>query len=80
MSNGSLIAPRTYQGTLYRSTGPAFNASPWRNYQLQPVGTMTMAFADGRTGTLTYSMLGTQVVKSIQRFVFSTPVPLCSSS
>jgi hypothetical protein len=80
MSNGALVAPRTYQGTLYRSTGPAFNANPWGAYQLQAVGTMTVSFADGNTGSLTYTVNGIQVAKSIRRFVFSNPVPLCSSS
>jgi len=80
MSNGTLVGPRTYQGTLYRSVGPPFNSSPWGNYSLQPVGTMTFVFSDGNNGTLTYTVNGAQVVKSITRFVYSTPRPLCSSS
>jgi lysyl endopeptidase len=80
MSNGALVGSRTYSGTLYRSSGPAFNANPWGSYALQPVGTMTFSFSDGNNGTLTYSVNGLQVVKSIKRFVFSTPLPLCASS
>jgi lysyl endopeptidase len=80
MSDGPLVGVRTYRGTLYKSAGPPFNASPWGSYTLQTVGTMTFAFSDGNNGTLTYSVNGVQVVKSIRRFVFSTPVPLCSSS
>lgn len=80
MSNGPLVGTRTYSGTLYRSTGPVFNANPWGAYALQAVGTMTFVFTNGNNGTLTYSVNGIQVVKSIQRFVFATPVNLCSGS
>ena len=80
MSEGRLVGARTYSGTLYRSTGPAFNASPWSAIALTSVGTMTFAFTDGKSGTMTYSVNGVQVVKQISRFEFSNPKPLCSSS
>jgi lysyl endopeptidase len=80
MSSGTLSGTRTYSGTLYRSNGPAFNSSIWGSYTLQPVGQMTFSFTDGNNGTLTYTVNGVPVTKSIRRFVYSTPVPLCSSS
>ena len=79
MSKGDLVGPRTYSGALYRSTGPAFNANPWSAYALTPVGTMTFAFIDGKTGSMTYSVNGVQVIKQIRRFEFSNPRPQCSS-
>jgi len=80
MSKGDLVGARTYSGGLYRSTGPAFNASPWSPISLTQVGTMTFAFIDGKTGSMTYSVNGVQVIKQISRFEFSNPKPLCSSS
>ena len=59
---------------------PAFNASPWSAIALAPVGTMTFAFVDGKTGSMTYSLNGIQVIKQISRFEFSNPKPQCSSS
>jgi alpha-tubulin suppressor-like RCC1 family protein len=79
MSDGRLLSPRTYSGDLYRSVGPAFNASPWGPYQLSRVGNMTFTFADGNSGTLSYSVDGVQVSKPIRRFVFASSTPLCTS-
>jgi hypothetical protein len=41
---------------------------------------MTLAFNDGETGTLTYTVDGVQVTKSIRRTVLANPKPLCSAS
>ena len=79
MSNGALIGPRTYQGALYSTVGPPFNASPWGAYTATQVGTMTFQFNDGKSGTLTYSVNGVTVVKPIQRYEFSNPKPQCTS-
>jgi hypothetical protein len=79
MSNGALIGPRTYQGALYSTVGPPFNASPWGAYTGTQVGTMTFQFTDGKSGTLTYSVNGVTVTKPIQRYEFSNPKPQCSS-
>ena len=81
MSSGERQADGSYLGDLYRTSGPAFNATPFtpitfpQNYTL--VGTMRLRFQDGERGTLEYSVNGTQVVKAISRFVFASPVPLC---
>jgi len=74
-------ADGSYLGDLYRTTGPAFNAAPFRpigpaNYT--QVGTMQFRFANGESGTLTYTVNGIAVVKSLTRLVFSSPVPSCS--
>ena len=81
MSNGARAGgSRTYSGTLYRTTGPAFNASNWTATPIgySEVGTMTFAFHGGNSGTLTYTVDGLLVSKSIQRLTFSTPTPVCS--
>jgi hypothetical protein len=72
-------ATRTYGGTLYRSTGPAFSAVPFLpgSVVLTPVGTLTLTFADGNTATFAYTVNGVSQVKSITRQVFRTPGTVC---
>lgn len=82
MSDGEKQADGSYQGTLYRTTGPAFNAVPFTpigpsNYT--QVGTMRFAFSGANSGTLSYTYIGASVTKSISRIAFSTP-PSCSWS
>jgi hypothetical protein len=80
MSSGQLVGTRTYQGPLHRYSGPAFNTSPWAP-PVTPleVGVMRFTFTDGKSGTLTYSVNGVTVTKSITRYEFSNPKPQCSS-
>jgi hypothetical protein len=68
----------SYAGPLYRSVGAAFNASPWTPNTLTQVGTMTLAFAGSNQGTLTYTVNGANVVKSIQRNQFASPPTVCT--
>lgn len=82
MSRGDRQADGSYTGDLYSVHGaPAFNAQPFTPItasNLTKVGTMQLRFSNGTTGTLTYSIDGRTVVKSIARQVFSSPVPACS--
>jgi hypothetical protein len=68
----------TYTGALYRTTGPAFNATPWNTLQVVPaqMGTATFTFSDSNTGTFAYTVNGVTQSKPIIRQVFST-VPTC---
>jgi len=77
MSAGEQVAAGRYSGALYRTTGPAFNAVPWTPANPVQVGSMSLVFTDGNTGTMTYTVDGVQVVKQIQRQVFSTPKTQC---
>jgi len=79
MSNGAKGVGDTYTGTLYRTTGPAFSASPWNPQSVvaTPVGTATFAFTDGNNGTFTYTVNGLTQSKAIVREVFASPVPTC---
>jgi len=69
----------SFSSDLLRTAGPAFNTVPWTPTTVThaTVGTMRVAFSDGITGTLTYSVDGTQVVKPIQRQVFGTAPSVC---
>ena len=79
MSSGQRSVTGGFTGTLYRTTGPAFDASPWTPATVTPVGTMQLNFEDGNTGALTYSVDGFTVTRSIQRQVFSMPKTECES-
>jgi len=81
MSSGTKQPDGSYLGTLYRTTGPAFNAVPFTSIgpaNYTTVGTMRFTFTSGTTGVMTYTVNGAPVTKTIRRFVFSSPVPICS--
>jgi hypothetical protein len=80
MSSGNRQADGSYSGVLYRTSGPPFNANPFNPgaVGVSTVGTMSLRFADGNTGTLSYTYNGAPVTKSITRQLFSSPVPLCN--
>lgn len=63
--------PYTFRGELYETTGPyfasSFNPALVNN---RPVGTATVAFTTINRGTLTYSVDGTNVTKTIERLTF----------
>lgn len=83
MPAGFRQADGSYLGDLYQTTGPAFNANPFTpitGANLTTVGTMRFRFTSGDSATLTYSVNGSQVTKSVTRQVFSTPVPSCASN
>jgi len=69
----------TYSGTVYRTTGPAFDARPWdpSDVTVTPVGTATLAFANDRTGTFSYTIDGKGGSNTITREIFSSPVATC---
>jgi len=80
--SGGVMQPDgiTYTGDLYRTTGPAFNASPFTPIgpeNLTKVGTMSVSFPDANVGTLTYTVNGTSVSKSIQRQGYGTRAANC---
>ena len=67
----------SYAGPLYSTTGPRFDASPWREIGVSEVGSMTLRFSAGDRATVTYSVNGTSVTKSIERQVFGSTAPVC---
>jgi hypothetical protein len=74
-------APNTYSGTLYSTTGPAFNAVPFNPTQVAAtqVGTGTLTFSDAYDGTFAYTVNGVSQVKNITREVFGN-LPSCATA
>ena len=68
-----------YTGMLFRTTGPAFNAVPFlsANVGRTAVGTLTLTFANGNSGTFAYTVNGVTQSKSITRQVFGAPGTVC---
>jgi hypothetical protein len=79
MSNGSKVGDNTYSGTLFRTTGPAFNSEPFDpgRINLTTVGSGTFTFTDASSGTFTYTVNGITQSKAITRQVYAAPVPDC---
>lgn len=80
----SVTAPRSggsaFSGTLYRTTGPAFNAVPFKPAAVvaTPVGTATFTFSDGAHAQFAYTANGVAQAKAITREIFVTPGTLCN--
>ena len=70
-------ADRTYAGDLYRTSGPPFNAVPWTKVTATKVGTLTLTFANGNSGTFDYTVDGVRQTKPITRQVFRSPGTVC---
>jgi hypothetical protein len=81
MSNANKVGEGTYSGTVYRTTGPSFDATPWNPAQVayEAVGSATFAFSDAANGTFTYTVNGISQSKAIAKFAFSSPVPTCAA-
>lgn len=73
------VTPFAYSGTLYRTTGPAFNSVPFDSSAVRStaVGTGTLTFSDGNTGTFAYTVNGIARTKPITRQVFRAPGTVC---
>ncbi len=76
-------SPGVDAGTLYLTTGPPFNAVPFDPNLVQRTvaRTATLSFANGNSGTFSYSV-NTQTgvvtqMKSITRQVFRSPGTVC---
>ncbi|HET7731355.1 MAG TPA: PPC domain-containing protein [Usitatibacter sp.] len=80
MSDGRKTGTSRYSGTLYRNSGPAFDAQPWQDAVSTPVGTMTFDFSNGNAGTLTYTYQNVQVSKPIRRYEFAPVKTQCEGS
>jgi serine protease len=71
-----------YAGTLYRLTGPAFDAMPFPPLGTPGgavqtvVGTGTLTFTDTNTVSFAYAVSGVVQTKSLTRQIFG-PVPIC---
>ncbi len=81
MSDGAKTGDASYSGGLYVTHGPAFNAVPFTPTAVTntQVGTMTFNFTNGNAGTMTYTVNGVSVTKSIQRQVEKDITTECES-
>ena len=79
MSEGRKTAAGRYAGTLYATTGVAFNSAPWpaNAVTVRPVGTLAVEFGDNHNGTMVATVDGTTVTKAITRQVYSLATPEC---
>ncbi len=81
MSNGAQTGAGSFSGTLYRTTGPPFNATPFTpivypdNYTT--VGTLSFSFIDANTGTMTYTVNGVTQSKPIGRYIYASGGTTC---
>jgi hypothetical protein len=72
-------SPAVFSGTLYTTSGPAFNATPFNpaSVTLTPVGAATFTFADGNHATFAYTVNGISQTKQITRQLFRPPGTVC---
>ena len=70
---------KSYAGTLYQTTGPAWNAVPFDSQEVMqtPVGTASLVFGDGNTGAFSYNVNGVAQTKIITREVLRSPGTVC---
>ena len=82
MSNGTQVSGNFYEGTLYRTAGPAFNASAFDAGRVTrtPVGTLRVTVAGPNTARIDATVDGVAIGKSITKQVFASPVPVCGAN
>ena len=82
MSNGAQTSIGNFTGTLYRTTGPPFSAAPFTSIAFPAnytqVGTLTLAFTDANTGTMSYTVNGITQSKPITRYIYATGGTNCA--
>ncbi len=68
-----------YSGQLFRTTGPAFNSTPFlpANVSAAAVGTLTLTFATGSDATFEYTVNGITRTKAITRELLRAPGTVC---
>jgi hypothetical protein len=76
------VGPTTYEGTLYRSTGPAFTQLAFDpgKVALREAGTATLVFNGDNEGQFTYRLSGGQSQKPIFKFAAAGRQPTCEYS
>ncbi len=79
VATAAKTAPGVYTGTLYRTTGPAFNAVPFNpaNVVATAVGNATFTFSDGNNAMFAYTVNNVSQQKAITREVFNGAGTVC---
>jgi len=75
------IGNNVFSGTLYETSGPAFNTVPFDSKAVayKAVGTGTLDFSDANNGTFSYNVNGIAQSKPVTRTVFGN-LPVCTTS
>lgn len=75
---GMMQSMPTYSGAVYRTTGPAFNATPFDSSKVgfQAVGTASFQFSGPDDGTFSYTVDGVSRAQPITREIFG-PASVC---
>lgn len=70
---------KSYTGTLYRTTGPAFDSSRFdpAGVTVTPVGIAYFSFSDSDNGVFAYTVNGISQSKPIVRQVYAVPMTHC---
>jgi hypothetical protein len=82
MSNGARQSRGVFRGPLYRTTGPSFDSVPFTpigSSNIVEVGTMTVEFS-GDSASLSYTVNGVTVNKTIRKQVFGTRAAECHAT
>ena len=84
------IADGAYTGTVYHTTGPAFDAASWDTAKVHytAVGSAAFTFTDADHGEFLYSVHEatdfyngfSAAWKPITKFAFASPVPVCEAA
>ena len=81
MSNGNRTGTNSFAGTLFRTTGPAYNAASFNPASVAgtAVGSASLVFSDSNNGVFTATVDGVTVTKAITRQVYSAQLPTCTA-
>jgi len=70
----------SFTGSIDVTAGPPFSAVPFDPTHVThaTVGTGRLTFSDANNGTFSYTVNGIAQVKTLARFLFAAPVPVCT--
>jgi hypothetical protein len=73
-------ADGSFTGDIDLTGGPPFSAVPFNPAQVTHTtqGTARFTFSDANNGSLSYTINGVTQVKALARFLYATPVPVCT--
>jgi hypothetical protein len=76
----SQTAPNSYTGTIYRTRGPAYNATEFDASKVTETraGSGTLTFRDRSNGAFSYAVDGASWTTGITRQIFATPPAVCN--
>ncbi len=76
---GMMMGTPSYSGTLYRTTGPAFDSMPFNPSAVgvTEVGSATFQFSGAHAGVFAWTVDGVSRSGPIERQVYGSPMPSC---